>query len=91
MGRNKALLPMQGMSLIERTVQALDEVSGRVILSTNSPNLINFSGWNAFPTFMSGKARWRDFMPRSSHPKAHGIWSLRATCPISMSVSFEDC
>lgn len=78
MGRNKALLPIQGMSLIERTVQALDEVSGRVILSTNTPESYQFLGLECVPDLYAGQGPMAGL--HAALKSSQSTWNMVAAC-----------
>lgn len=78
MGRNKALLPMEGMSLIERTVRALDKVSGRVILSTNDPESYQFLGLECVPDLYVGQGPMAGL--HAALKSSRSTWNLVAAC-----------
>ncbi|MEF7439190.1 molybdenum cofactor guanylyltransferase [Paenibacillus lautus] len=78
MGRNKALLPMEGMSLIERTVHALDKVSGRVILSANDPGPYQFLGLECVPDLYVGQGPMAGL--HAALKSSRSTWNLVAAC-----------
>ncbi|WP_456288616.1 molybdenum cofactor guanylyltransferase [Paenibacillus sp. AK002] len=78
MGKNKALLPMEGMSLIERTVHALDKVSGRVILSTNDPGPYQFLGLECVPDLYVGQGPMAGL--HAALRSSRSTWNLVAAC-----------
>ncbi|MFB4321738.1 molybdenum cofactor guanylyltransferase [Priestia sp. BR_2] len=78
MGRNKALLPMEGMSLIERTVHALDKVSGRVILSANDPEPYQFLGLECVPDLYVGQGPMAGL--HAALKSSRSTWNLVAAC-----------
>lgn len=78
MGRNKALLPIEGMSLIERTVQALGKVSGRVILSTNAPDSYPFLGLECVPDLYVGQGPMAGLHAALKSSKS--TWNVVAAC-----------
>ncbi|WP_411552433.1 molybdenum cofactor guanylyltransferase [Paenibacillus lautus] len=78
MGRNKALLPMEGMSLIGRTVHALDKVSGRVILSANDPGPYQFLGLECVPDLYVGQGPMAGL--HAALKSSRSTWNLVAAC-----------
>ncbi|MGG3504302.1 molybdenum cofactor guanylyltransferase [Paenibacillus lautus] len=78
MGRNKALLPMEGMSLIERTVQVLDKVSGRVILSTNVPAAYQFLELECIPDLYVGQGPMAGL--HAALKSSQSTWNMVAAC-----------
>jgi molybdopterin-guanine dinucleotide biosynthesis protein A len=53
-GRNKALVPVRGVPMIERVVRALQQVFERVILSANDPEPYRFLGLPTVPDLDPG-------------------------------------
>lgn len=78
MGRNKALLPMGGVSLIERTVRALGKVSRRVIISTNEPESFRFLGVECVPDFYAGKGPMAGL--HAALRASNSTWNVVAAC-----------
>lgn len=55
MGANKALLSLNGESLIERTVRCLEQVCGRILLSANDPDSFRHLGVECVPDVYPGQ------------------------------------
>ena len=55
MGKNKALLKVDGLALVDRVVRVMRSIFERVLLSTNTPELFNYLGLESHPDIFPGK------------------------------------
>ena len=54
MGKNKALLPLAGRSLIEHVLARLDGLGDEILITTNRPQDYDFPGFRLVPDLISG-------------------------------------
>lgn len=79
MGSNKALLPLEGVPVIERLVRELEAVAGRVIIAGgNQPEVYSYLGKEIFTDIFPGAGPLAGL--HAGLTEAETPWSLAVAC-----------
>lgn len=78
MGANKALLSLNGESLIERTVRCLEQVCGRILLSVNDPDSFRNLGVECVPDRYPGQGPMAGI--HAALTASDRTWNIVAAC-----------